>query len=177
MQRLRSQVKPQDCCLFTPQTKTTGHWIVTPRAVMCTYLGTRKRYFELFAHEKQICPQKTGAGMFVATLFITAPKCNQPRSVSSPTRATNRLRHVHTQEPPPGTTRKAEVWHTQHRGRAAGSASGEHQRCPRAVGEGRAGAWDLQAVTAVQKTDQQGPAAQHGELHSVSCHKPQWKRM
>ena len=40
------------------------------------------------------------------------------------------------------------------------------------------GVWDQQMQTIIYRMDkQQGPTVQHRELYSVSCDKPQWKRI
>ena len=39
------------------------------------------------------------------------------------------------------------------------------------------GVWDQQMQTVIYRMDKQGPTVQHRELYSISCDKPQWKRI
>ena len=44
--------------------------------------------------------------------------------------------------------------------------------------EGWSEVWDQQMQTIIQRmAKQQGPTVQHRETYSISCDKPQWKRM
>ena len=44
-------------------------------------------------------------------------------------------------------------------------------------GEGGMGVWDQQMQAIIYRMDKQDPTAQHRELYSKSCNKPQWKRI
>ena len=60
----------------------------------------------------------------------------------------------------------------RHREQTCGCQGGE--------GWGREGlgVWDQQMQTVIYRMDkQQGPTVQHRELYSMSCDKPQWKRI
>ena len=47
-----------------------------------------------------------------------------------------------------------------------------------AKGEGEVGVWDQQMQTITHKIDKpHGPTVQHREWYSVSCDKPEWKRI